>query len=411
MTHATDRTRIPPPFRVHPWGRVRFALARALAVAATCSIAACSTADPRGARPAATAPVAGIERGFVGAAPVAVLASESCGERAVAPAEVVRRDWYAGPAVSYGPDLGASVEVGRIIDRNACATWSVEARATWLFADNTEFLDRSSTEEPADWKQLSAGVKVSFAPEASRHLTGRLGIVLADVHGNLNLVRDAGTYYGAYAGIGFETDLTERLTMGPSVTACVLTRADGDDTYFVPQLDWHLTWSFGAASCVASRRDACAARRELYVGASATALPGLGGSLEFGQVFARDAVATWSFEVQATKQTLDGVFGGTDPGADYAQLRAGAKASLLPECRGHVVGRLGFCTFKPRGTTDFIDLATTYYGLYVGVGYEWELSERWSTGPEASLLVGFVEGGDTDVRAVPQVGWHLIRWL
>jgi len=126
MTPANDRTTVPPPFRVQPWARARFALARTILVAASVTVAACAAVDRREARPAASVPVAGVERDFVRAEPVAVLTSEPCGEPACAPADAARRDWYAGGAFSYGPDLGASIEVGRVIARNPTATWSVE---------------------------------------------------------------------------------------------------------------------------------------------------------------------------------------------------------------------------------------------------------------------------------------------
>jgi hypothetical protein len=323
------------------------------------------------------------------------------------------RDWYAGGALAYGPDIGLAAEAGRIFDRDPSATWSVEGRATYEFVDNTEFLSAGSGLAPPRWKQLELGVKVALAPEAAHHLTGRLGLVLADVQGNLNRVRDVGTYYGACAGIGFETELPSGVTIGPSVSGLLLEHEGGGSPYVVPQLDWHVTWALGGGSCCAAdREDPCdyVAHREFYAGASATALPGLGASAELGQAFLHRPYATWSFEMQATKQTLDGVFGGRDPGADCAQLLIGVKASFTPERRGHLVGRLGFCALRATGTNDYLDVATTYYGAYAGLGYEWDLSDRWTTGPDVKALVGLREGEGT-VEVIPQVGWHLIRWL
>jgi hypothetical protein len=314
-----------------------------------------------------------------------------------------------GGGLAFGPDLGASILGTYEFSRSCRAAWSAEVRASWLFFDNATVVNTGNDTTDADWKQLQVGVKVAINPEARTHLTGRAGLVVADVEGNLNLVRQTGTYYGGYVGFGFETQLTPRISVGPDVSVLAMQR-DGDDrVYFVPQLGWNLSYAVGCVPACVPERPSCG-DRDLYVGIAANAGPGLGGGGRLGQTWLRTSRASWSLEIEGVKQTLDGVFGGDTPDSDYGQFRIGGRGRYF-HGRHHLVARLGFCGFKATGTNDFIDKATTYYGGYVGLGYDFDINEHWSTGPEVTLLVGVEENRDQRVQVVPQFGWQLTYWL
>ena len=327
------------------------------------------------------------------------------------PCDPCTSDWYAGVGPIYLPGIGVSLEVGRVLARTPTNTWSVEARGIFEFLDNTAFIAGGGGKtEWIDWKSAEVGVKVSRSPQAYRHLTGRFGAAFARyVGGDNHIVQEDGSYYGVYAGIGFETDVSDRLTVGPSLTGLLITGGELDRTYLVPQLEWHAIWSLGGNSSCAEK--ACERPvRDFYAGLSPTLFPGIGASAEFGQVFARTASATWSFEVQATKEYLAPVLGGeTGEGNDFAQIRGGFKVSLSPCACRHLVLRAGATAFRGTGTSDTLDVEGTFNGFYGGLGYEFDLSDRWTTGPEATVLLGFEEGGgEDDTVIVPQVGWHLI---
>lgn len=205
-------------------------LLASLALAASGCAATTSTAGAR------TRPSLAVETapGLASGAPPAVACDKAC----------PLPGWYAGVRASYGPDLGGAVEAGRVVMRTSCVEGAVEVRATYLFLDNTQALDLQRDAAATGWRQIEAGVKATFAPGAARHLTARAGLSTADVHGNLNVVRETGRYYGVYVGLGFETDFGERFTMGPSVLLHVMRHEEGGRVEFVPNVGWHATWEF-----------------------------------------------------------------------------------------------------------------------------------------------------------------------
>lgn len=146
---------------------------------------------------------------------------------------------------------------------------------------------------------------------------------------------------------------------------------------------------------------------EVYAGASVAALPAWGGSLHVGQVFARTDLAAWSLELEATLQDLDSEIGGTTEGGSWAQVRGGAKASFNPCGRGHPTARAGFGWFRSTGETDLVGDADDYIAFHVGLGYEFDITEHLTTGPEITALFAAAEKG-FDVKVVPQVRWHVI---
>ncbi len=377
----------------------------ALAACAALVLAGCS-----GLRRPTPAPCAAPPTPCADASELAI-ADVPCGPAPCAPCSPCTADWYAGVAPIYLPGIGLSLEVGRVFARTPTNTWSVEARGTYEFLDNTMFISGSSGSDWIDWKSAEVGVKVSRSPEAYRHLTGRFGASVARyVGGDRHIVQDDGWYYGLYAGIGFETELSDRLTVGPRLTPLLIAGAS-DRAYAVPQLEWHAIWSLGGSTSCAPK--ACERPvGDFYAGLSATAFPGIGASAEFGQVFARTDRATWSFEVQATRQYMASFLGG-ESGAgndddDYASIRGGFKVSLSPcSCR-HLVARLGATAFRSTFTSDTLDVEGTYNGFYAGLGYEFDLSDRWTTGPEATAMFGWQEGNVDNTAFLPQVGWHLI---
>lgn len=149
---------------------------------------------------------------------------------------------YWGGSLSFLPNVGVAVEMGGIFRRETDLLWSWEAECTWQFIDD-ELLADDGNPSAGDWYQVQIGAKVSTAPLARRHWTVRGGAVWFYAGRNPNIVEEEGHYFGIYAGIGFETDLTPSLTMGPELSGMLVMHEDGL-VEVVPQLNWHVIWNF-----------------------------------------------------------------------------------------------------------------------------------------------------------------------
>lgn len=146
---------------------------------------------------------------------------------------------------------------------------------------------------------------------------------------------------------------------------------------------------------------------EVYAGVQAVAFPAWGGAVEFGQVFTRSRLATWSFEGDVNWQNLSSEIGGTADSGDFAQVRGGIKASLLPCGRGHPTVRAGIGWFRTTERTDWIGNAGDYFAFHAGIGYEFDVTRRFTTGPEITAILAAEEKG-FDLKFAPQVRWHFI---
>jgi hypothetical protein len=97
-----------------------------------------------------------------------------------------------------------------------------------------------------------------------------------------------------------------------------------------------------------------------------------------------------------------------------AQVRAGLKASFTPDSRAHLVGRFGATYYQITGEgvdEEWIDIPPgDYVGLFGSVGYEWDVSCSFTTGPELGVSV-VTEVEDFDVELVPFARWNFILRL
>ena len=151
---------------------------------------------------------------------------------------------------------------------------------------------------------------------------------------------------------------------------------------------------------------------DLYMGGSLSAVPNIGLSLAGGQVFHRDEKKEWSFELEMTHQPWDDedLVGDGNPAAgDLTQFHMGVKRSSDPLGQRHWTQRYGFAWFRARGAPNIIQEPGDYAGLYAGFGFETQLTESVSMGPELSLTSATMEGGKKDFQWIPQLNWH-ITW-
>lgn len=149
--------------------------------------------------------------------------------------------------------------------------------------------------------------------------------------------------------------------------------------------------------------------RDWHVGGSFSAIPGVGLALEGGKVFARKDKFDWAAEAQVFRHFLDDKDFADDGFADHGRVtavRAGLKHSTNPGHKRHVTWRYGFQFYRATGEPGIIERAGDYYGGYMGIGFETDLSRRWTMGPEIS--VAFMQGeGDRQFEVVPTFFWHL----
>lgn len=149
---------------------------------------------------------------------------------------------YFGLSGSFLPNLGASFTIGGIYLRTESTKWAWEIEATYQPFDDEIFADDGNP-KAGDWWQIQAGVKLASAPHTRRHLTGRWGGVWCWSGKDPNIVEEKGNYFGAYAGIGYEADLTPCFTTGPELSVMLMWHEKGDFVV-VPQFNWHFIWSF-----------------------------------------------------------------------------------------------------------------------------------------------------------------------
>ncbi len=162
-----------------------------------------------------------------------------------------------------------------------------------------------------------------------------------------------------------------------------------------------------------------------YVGFAPSIFPGLGAGIEFGVHFSRSDRALWSFEMGMQYQDLWKEFNNEKGDGQLAMARIGVRVRFNPGACGHWTLRFGGTWFEAEGTPvdlDFaqIDYRGDYLGAYVGIGYEWDLGKRWSTGPEVGLVVanlinkrpdrlntGVPDSDREEVAIVPMFFWHI----
>lgn len=317
------------------------------------------------------------------------------------------RNKYVGFSGSLLPNVGIGIGGGFIVKRAPGVQYAVELQGTYQFLDDEDFADDGNP-AAGDWYQIRAGMKIISTPKFRRHLTGRFGAVWLRAEGEPNILQDPGDYWGIYGGIGFETDLTPQISVGPELQVMLVTRDDEFDVETpIPQLNWHLIYWMGA------KGDRCLKRvpyGELYVGAAATLSPGIGGAFQFGQVFSRSSLATWSVEVMAGGQEVTEDLWFDESSGDFAQIRGGAKAVFQPCSRGHLTARAGLTWLRSTAMNEFLDSEGDHFGAYVGIGYEFDLGSRFTTGPELTLN-GVAEEKTSDVEWIPQLNWHFILKL
>lgn len=150
------------------------------------------------------------------------------------------RDWYGGGAFSAIPGFGLAAGGGKVIHGAEKYDLAAEGQIIRHFLDDTDLSDDGT--DPGRMTAVRAGLKHLFSPGHKRHLTARYGVQWYRATGNPGIIDEAGDYVGAYASIGFESDLNEHWSMGPELSVAILS-GEGE-VEIVPTFFWHLIRHF-----------------------------------------------------------------------------------------------------------------------------------------------------------------------
>lgn len=313
--------------------------------------------------------------------------------------------YYYGVGGNVIPSIGLSLHGGKVLWRNNDIMGAVEAEIIGQFLDDEDLIDDGNPSSDP-FVQLKAGIKTRNNPNGARHATFRTGLTYFHAGDDPNIVQDEGDYVGVYFEGGFETDLSDTLTVGPSISATIATQTDDFSVSVVPTLSWRMTW-FPCGNGKACHK--CREPGEVYIDIVGSVSPTLGGGIGLGQVFERNKDVTWSFETLANFQSLsDGTLLAESDG-DFAQLRGGVKAAFNGCGFGRWTGRAGATFIRNTGDIDGFGAQGDYVGLYFGAGYEFDLNPYITMGPEIAVSIVDLEGlGDVDIEVLPQFFWHVI---
>ena len=128
---------------------------------------------------------------------------------------------------------------------------------------------------------------------------------------------------------------------------------------------------------------------EAFGGVGVAALPSVGAAVIAGQRFSEREKFDLDFELRAIFQ------GGDDSATQsgkFFQVQAGVKQTLNPGHRRRPFLRFGATWFRSTGNPDLIDQPGDYLGIYVGGGYEFDVSPRVTISPDVSLNLVNGEG-------------------
>ena len=153
------------------------------------------------------------------------------------------RDWYAGGSFTAVPGVGLAAGGGKVIAHRDTYDWAVEGQIVRHFLDDKDIADDGQAAH-GRMTAVRIGMKHSVSPGSKRHATFRYGAQFYRATGTPGIVDKPGDYFGAYASFGFETELSERWTMGPEFSVALLEGEGSIGWEVVPTFFWHLWFNF-----------------------------------------------------------------------------------------------------------------------------------------------------------------------
>lgn len=161
------------------------------------------------------------------------------------------------------------------------------------------------------------------------------------------------------------------------------------------------------ASLFALLGSACASPlggEELALSLSGRAGPAAGAGLSLAQRLVERGPRHLDFELGVERQRLDDA---GPRGDDWTRAWGGLRlAPSLPEA--HLDGSAGVTWIRSEGSSSAVPVPGDYGGAFLSLGWTWELSSAWLTGPEITAMVVDAEGNRAGTESLLQISW---RWV
>ena len=152
--------------------------------------------------------------------------------------------FHADLAFSALPNVGVAVSAGQVVNESPERTWAFELEAVSQFFDDEFFIDDGNP-AAGHFGEIRIGLKRSPAWHSRRRWVTRLGGVWFRANGIPNIVQNPGDYVGLYGSLGFETRLSDTLSVGPEVSLALARQEGAGGAWdLLPQFFWRATWSF-----------------------------------------------------------------------------------------------------------------------------------------------------------------------
>jgi hypothetical protein len=142
------------------------------------------------------------------------------------------RNFFAGVGVSAEDPPGLVLIAGQLVsDNNPKYDLFVEGHIVSQWGDG-------------DLVQLEAGARHVLSPGHESHLYFRYGATWLRLVGDSEFLDEEGDYLGAYAGVGYEWDLTPRISVGPEIDLYGLWTEQDFNFDFLPRLVFQINVKF-----------------------------------------------------------------------------------------------------------------------------------------------------------------------
>ncbi len=152
-------------------------------------------------------------------------------------------DHLVGVSFSALPQVGVGLLGATRLSKRPEFNLLAELEGTLQFLDDSDLADDGGP-GAGNFTQVRLGLKYVFTPDDSRHLVARYGVVWLESSGEPILLDEAGEYAGGYGGIGFETEISKRWSVGPEFRLLVVDGLQSQGIEVIPQFAWHFTFRF-----------------------------------------------------------------------------------------------------------------------------------------------------------------------
>jgi hypothetical protein len=153
------------------------------------------------------------------------------------------RSAFVDTGVSFLPQVGVAAGGGVRLGGSGASEFHLEAEVAYQSLDDKDVLDDGNGAQ-GPWRQAQVGVKQVLRPDRRRHVVVRYGAAWFRQTGVTGIIDGPGTYWGGFGGVGFETDVSPRVSIGPEVRVIVAQGEGAPGWEIVPQLRLHVVFRF-----------------------------------------------------------------------------------------------------------------------------------------------------------------------